>query len=300
MPQTISVRQPLLLLGSCFAEEIGARLRLHQFKALCNPHGILYNPVSIAHSLHEVLFRKEYQQSDVFLQEDLWCSFSHHGQFSHPRQADCLQHINHSIFQAHQHLQSAEWLVVTFGSAFAYTHQGRVVANCHKIPSRQFIKKLLSKEEIVSVWQQQLGLLQQQLPNIKVLFTVSPVRYLRDGLAENNRSKGILIDAVHSLIEQNPFCFYFPSYEIVIDELRDYRFFKEDGLHPNELALNYVWKKWMEACFDEETQQFLREYESLLKNKQHKLLHLHTPSAQAFLTQVAQQEARLKKKYPFF
>jgi hypothetical protein len=297
--EKISIRKPMLLMGSCFAEEIDKKLSERKFDVKINPHGILYNPISISNAITEYIQDKKYNKSDIFFHEELWRSFSHHGKFSNPDKKACLQNINKEIEQAHHQLKKAHWLVVTFGSAFAYTHKNKIVANCHKISANQFNKVLLTKEEIIETWQQQIEVLKQFNPSLKILFTVSPVRYIRDGLIENNRSKGILIDAVHSLIEKNTNCFYFPAYEIVIDELRDYRFFKEDLVHPNELAINYVWKKFASACFDEETIHFISDYEPILKSLQHRNLQGETSASLSFQKHLEEKQNALKEKYPF-
>lgn len=248
LPQQVNIQQAMLLVGSCFAEEIGTKLSERKFNSLINPNGILYNPLSICEAVSDYIADKKCSQTDIFLHDELWRSFSHHGKFADVNANACLQNINHNITEAHQQLKNAKWLVLTFGSAFAYTHNDIVVANCHKLPAAQFKKVLLTKEQIVAEWQKQITALKAFNPALQIMFTVSPVRYVRDGVIENNRSKGILLDAVHTLVKQNTNCFYFPAYEIVIDELRDYRFFKEDLVHPNHVAINYVWQKFVDAA----------------------------------------------------
>jgi hypothetical protein len=299
LPQQVNIQQALLLVGSCFAEEIGAKLSERKFNSVVNPHGILYNPLSICGAVSDYVENKKYSQADIFLHDELWRSFKHHGKFADVNAEACLVNINHNISEAHQQLKNAKWLVLTFGSAFAYTHNDKVVANCHKLPAAQFKKVLLSKEQIVAEWQKQIAALKAFNPQLQIMFTVSPVRYVRDGVIENNRSKGILLDAVHGLVEQNTNCFYYPAYEIVIDELRDYRFFKEDLVHPNYLAINYVWQKFVDAACDDETKNFIADYEPIMRSLQHRDLQQETSASIKFKKALEDKQSALKKKYPF-
>jgi len=295
----INIGQPVLLLGSCFAEEIGTKMQERKFNAQVNPHGILYNPNIICDALSDYIENKIYNHADLFEHKELWQSFNHHGRFSGKDATSCLAAINAEINEAHTLLKKANWLIVTFGSAFAYVHKksNSIVANCHKLPSADFEKVLLHKTQIVSLWDKQITALKKFNPNLNILFTVSPVRYVRDGLIENNRSKGILLDVVHSLMEENKNCFYFPAYEIVIDELRDYRFFKEDLVHPNHLAVNYVWNKFVASFCDDETKSFLAEYEPLLKSLNHRPLQENTEAYKKFKAELEEKISVLQKKY---
>lgn len=295
----LNIKQSLLLMGSCFAEEIGKKLVDRRFDALINPHGILYNPSSISNAITDYIEGKEYTQENLFEHNEVWQSFNHHGRFSATDSGACLKSINSEIKAGHAQLKKANWLIITFGSAFAYVNKktNSIVSNCHKLPSSEFEKVLLNKNQIVAVWNRQLAALKEFNPNLNVLFTVSPVRYVRDGLVENNRSKGILLNGIHTLMEQNKNCSYFPAYEIVIDELRDYRFFKEDMVHPNEQAINYVWEKFTNSNCDEETKQFLAEYEPLLKSLNHRPFQEDTEAHQKFKKQLEEKVKTLEKKY---
>ncbi|HXB40930.1 MAG TPA: GSCFA domain-containing protein [Bacteroidia bacterium] len=294
----VSVKQKILLTGSCFAEEIGHKMSERRFNTLVNPHGILFNPLSLKKALEDYTEGKNYSEKDILKSNELWLSLNHHGRFSNTDSVKCLQSINEEINTAHTHLKKCDWLIVTFGSAFAYKYKstGEVVGNCHKIPSAEFEKILLTKERIVAAWKTQMAALKKFNPTLNILFTVSPVRYIRDGLIENNRSKGILSDAVHTLVEENKNCFYFPAYEIVIDELRDYRFFKEDMIHPNHLAVNYVWEKFVSSFCDEQTKNFLSEYEPLLKSMNHRPLQENTEVYQRFKLELEEKINALLKK----
>ncbi|MGZ3865240.1 MAG: GSCFA domain-containing protein [Bacteroidia bacterium] len=294
-----NIKDSIVLMGSCFAEEMGLKLKERRFNALLNPHGILFNPLSMAEALEDYQTKKQYTQKDIFPANELWHSFKHHGAFSNSDNIKCLQHINMAIDIANVKLKNCKWLILTFGSAHAYRlkEDNTLVANCHKVPSSNFTKILLTKEEIVSTWQKQIDNLKKSNPALNILFTVSPVRYIRDGIIENNRSKAILLDSVHKLAEQNVNCSYFPAYEIVIDELRDYRFFKEDLVHPNELAIKYVWEKFVNACCDNETQNFLKEYEPLLQGMHHRPLQENTEAYKKFKSDLEDKLKAIGKKY---
>lgn len=295
----ISIKDQLLLLGSCFAEEIGDKMMQRRFRVLMNPHGILYNPASLAIALQDYVQNRVYTRADLFQRDGLWHSFHHHGRFSQSRPEKTLESINHAIEKTHLVLKEAQWLVVTFGSAYVYHHKktGQPVGNCHKVPSAEFDKILITIPAITGIWQEQIEALKKFNPHLSILFTISPVRYVRDGLIGNNRSKAILIDAVHRLLETNKNCFYFPAYEIVIDQLRDYRFFKEDLVHPNQLAIDYVWEKFSQNMCDAATQQFLAEYEPLLKGLQHRAFQEETAEHQNFKLHLKEKISALEKKY---
>lgn len=295
----IHIKDAIVLMGSCFAEEIGFKLKERRFNALINPHGILYNPLSLSEAMADYLSAKKYSEKNIFHYNEVWQSFKHHGRFSKTDAGTCIEQINLEINKASHQLKNCRWLIITFGSAFAYRHKktSELAGNCHKIPSAEFEKILLSKEEIIREWKEQMAALKKFNSNLNVVFTVSPVRYVRDGLIENNRSKGILLDAVHSLVNENENCFYFPAYEIVIDELRDYRFYKEDLVHPNHLAVNYVWEKFVATFCDEKTQNFLEEYEPLLKGLQHRPLHEETEAHKKFKMNLAEKIKALDEKY---
>ncbi len=295
----VGLRQPLLLMGSCFTEAVGAKLAERRFDALINPHGILYNPISLSEALTDYRENKKYGPKDIFQFNETWRSYKHHGKFSGTSADACINNINPLIEKAHGQIKKGGWLVITFGSAFIYRHKktDQWVGNCHKIPSAEFDKELLSKEEIAAEWKKQIAALQKLNPALNIIFTVSPVRYVRDGLIENNRSKGILIDAAHTLVEQHDNCFYFPAYELVIDVLRDYRFYTEDMVHPNEAGVNYVWEKFVESFCDDKTKKFIEEYEPLLKGLQHRPFQEDTQAHKKFKADLVEKIKALDEKY---
>ncbi len=267
----INHRHNLLLIGSCFTEQIGSKLANHKFSVLDNPNGILFNPSSIAKSVSSYIDNKQYTESDLFYQNECWNSWEHHSRFSHPDLEKSLNGINESQATAHSFFKKADWLLITLGSAFVYELDNKeVVANCHKVPTDKFSKRLLSADEIFADLQKMIEKAIAFNTALKIIFTISPVRHLRDGFVENNRSKATLIQAVHQLVEKNNNCFYFPAYELIIDDLRDYRFFAEDMVHPNYAATNYVWEKFIATCIDEPSQQLMKEIAVIVAAKNHK------------------------------
>ena len=305
--------QKLLLIGSCFTENIGTRLKHHKFDVLENPNGILFNPISITKSITAYIGNKEYDETDLFYQNECWNSWEHHSRFSHPDKAQCLQGINQSQQRAHAFLENSDWLMITLGSAFAYTlnfpdiipgenssgADGDVVANCHKVPTNKFNKKLLKQDEIIIALQQMLDNLLTFNAAVKVIFTISPVRHLRDGFVENNRSKAALIQAVHSLVDNAENLFYFPAYELVIDDLRDYRFYAEDMVHPNYSATNYVWDKFVAACIDEPSQKLMKEINTINAAKSHKPFNPTSEQHKKFLQLNLERVNELSKQHTY-
>ncbi|MBN8700183.1 MAG: GSCFA domain-containing protein [Chitinophagales bacterium] len=306
--QKISHRHKLLLIGSCFTEQIGTKLAHHKFGTLDNPNGILFNPVSIARSVSSYIQNKQYAKEDLFYQNECWNSWEHHSRFSHPDADTCLQRINASQRKAHVFLKEADWLLITLGSAFVYElpspqEEGlgvrSVVANCHKVPTDKFNKRLLPVEEVVSGLQTMIDELRAFNPGLKIIFTISPVRHLRDGFVENNRSKATLIHAVHQLTATNDHSFYFPAYELIIDDLRDYRFFAEDMVHPNYAATNYVWEKFIAACIDEDSQALMKEIAVIMAARNHKPFNPDSEQHRKFLQANLERLHRLNDQHPY-
>jgi len=256
----------LLLVGSCFTEQIGKKLADHKFAVLENPNGILFNPISIARSVIGYAEEKEIEEEKLFYYNELWASRDHHTRYSHPEKEEALKKINLSQAYAISFIKTADWLLLTLGSAFVYEWKDidykndyeNVAANCHKIPTDKFNRRLLDPQEILLSLQRMTDAVKKINPGIKIIYTVSPVRHLREGFIENNRSKAALIQAVHSLTNDSD-VFYFPAYELVIDDLRDYRFFAEDLAHPNYAATNYVWEKFVAAVVDEQSQGLMKQ-----------------------------------------
>ena len=268
----ISYVDKILFIGSCFTEEIGKMMQDLKFDVLQNPNGILYNPVSIAAALDSYIENKMYNEDDLFFLNELWHSWQHHSVFSGMNKQKVLQDINHSQSEAHQFLKETSWLIITLGTSYNYRLKNSLepVANCHKTPGDFFEKKLLSVEEMISGLADIISKLQSNYPNLKIIFTVSPVRHVRDGVIENNRSKARLIEAIHSIKENYGNVFYFPAYELIIDVLRDYRFYKSDLVHPTDSAIAFVFEKFCDAFLDEDSLKLLGEIKSIIAAINHK------------------------------
>jgi len=296
----INHQHNLLLIGSCFTEQIGTKLANHKFAVLDNPNGILFNPVSITKSISSYIDNKQYTESDLFYQNECWNSWEHHSRFSDPDAGACLKGINGSQNKAHAFLQKADWLLITLGSAFVYELENKeVVANCHKVPTDKFVKRLLAADDIVVDLQNMLTKAVAFNPALKIIFTISPVRHLRDGFVENNRSKAALIQSVHRLVDTNSNCFYFPAYELVIDDLRDHRFFAEDMVHPNYAATNYVWEKFMATCIDEASQQLMKEIAVIVAAKNHKPFNPTSEQHKKFLQTNLEKVKKLQQQFAY-
>ena len=296
----IQHQQRLMLIGSCFTENIGGKLKQYKFDVLENPHGILFNPVSLAQSVHAYVVNKQYSEAELFYQNESWNSWDHHSRFSHPDKEVCLQGINNSQQRAHDFLLMADWLFITVGSAFVYELESKtVVANCHKVPTDKFNKRLLSIYEVSTAFNDMLAALQQVNPNLKIIFTISPVRHLRDGFVENNRSKSTLIQAVHALTDTRDNLFYFPAYELVIDDLRDYRFYAEDMVHPNYAATNYVWEKFISTCIDEGSQKLMKEINVINAARNHKPFNASSEQHKKFLQTNLERINQLNRQYAY-
>ncbi len=290
----------LLLSGSCFAEEIGHRLEQHKFDVLLNPNGILFNPLSIAHSMQQYLDNKHYSADDLFLHEDIWHSWDHHSRFSGTDRDAVLAQINASQAAASERLREADWLVITLGSAHAYylKENNRLVGNCHKVPDAAFTKKLIPADEVISALDNMMHRLFFVNRKVNILFTVSPVRYARDGVVENNLSKAVLLQAVHHLVNKFDRLFYFPAYELVLDDLRDYRFYKEDMVHPNEQAVQYVWEHFLKACVQPASQDVAHQIAEVIRAMGHRPFNRESPGHRQFMAAMEKKVKQLQEKNP--
>ena len=298
----LSHEQKIMLIGSCFTEHLGRKLQEAKFQIDINPFGIQYNPLSISTALLEITEGKVYKDSDLFFYQGLWHSFMHHGDFSAATCDEVLSHINTSLQQAHDVFPELDWLLLTLGTARVYTHQAtnHIVSNCHKLPEKTFTRHLLTPEEIVNVYYPLLTDYFASFPRLKVMFTVSPVRHIRDGMHGNQLSKATLLLAIDRLVQLFPNrVFYFPSYEIVLDELRDYRFYADDLLHPSSFAVEYIWERFASVCFSEETKQVILAVENIRKALAHRPFQPHSEAYQRFLEQIVLKIEQLKGKYPY-
>ena len=243
LPFKVDYSTGIVSLGSCFADEIGARLQEGDFHVEQNSFGALYNPASIAAAVRRLMEDREIGMEDLVDHEGLWHSWHHHGSFSRTTPEETLAVCNDRIHLAHKALKEASLLMVTFGTAWVFEKEGEIVANCHKLPPQMFVRSRMTVEEITALWQPLLQELEAYYPKLNVLFTVSPIRHMADGAHGNQLSKSTLLLAVDQLVDGNRF-FYFPSYEIVLDELRDYRFYDEKMTHPTSVAVDVVWERF--------------------------------------------------------
>lgn len=268
----ISHFDKIVLIGSCFTDNIGSKLDFLKFPVLVNPFGIIYNPESVSILLNFCLNREEFSKEDLFFYRNLYHSYFHHSDFSSENSAVTLEKINSSFEKTYNYLKEAKYLFLTFGSARIFKHikKNITVTNCHKLPQNEFSRSLLSPEIIENSLNQTIKKIQELNPEIQIVYTISPVRHWRDGAFGNNVSKGTLFTAVNNLIENNNQCSYFPSYEIVMDELRDYRFFASDMLHPSDTAVEYIAEKFSDKYFSEDTKIINKKIISLLKQLSHK------------------------------
>ena len=294
--------QRLLIMGSCFAENIGTLLAENKFQVDINPFGILYNPLSISMALREIIRKRLYEESDLFSYREYWHSPMHHGSFSAATPEEVVRNIRVRLEQAHKELKQLDWLMLTFGTAYVYEQKktGKVVANCHKLPEKDFVRRRLETDEITEDYILLLDELISLNPKIKILFTVSPIRHVRDGMHANQLSKSVLLLAIDRLMQRYPQAtFYFPSYEIILDELRDYRFYADDMVHPSSLAVNYLWERFSETFFCPETQALIKECATIRKAIAHKPFHPESEEYKRFLGQIVLKIERLNGKYPY-
>lgn len=296
----LTYNESLLFIGSCFAENMALRMQTHKFNTLLNPHGVVYNPESIATAIRHYLSNKIYTEQDLFFANDCYHSWEHHSRFSTTHVAACVSEINEQIAHAHAALKNAGWLFITFGSAFVYRHKqtGICVSNCHKQPQQEFIKELLTVEGMVRTYKELITELQKFNHQLKIVFTVSPVRYIRDGIVENTVSKARLIEVVHQLRDDKKIM-YFPAYELIIDDLRDYRFYKEDLVHPTDQAIDYVFEKLRVSLFDETTTVLFEKINDVVKAKAHRVFQEDTEAHQKFRSTYFNRCKQLQQQYPF-
>ena len=299
----ISYDSRLMLIGSCFTESMGEFLVASKFRTDVNPFGNLYNPMSIADSVRSLLYPRDFTERDLFLQDGVYHSFAHHSRFSSPDKEVCLQWINERVRRSSDFIREADYLVLTFGTSFVYRlkSNGRIVANCHKLPESYFTRSRLSVREMAEMWQRLLLTIWEHLPDIKLIFTVSPIRHLRDGAHENQVSKSaliVLIDHLQSLYPER--IAYFPAYELMMDELRDYRFYADDMVHPSAMAVNYIRERFRDTYMDRETIAVMEEVEQVAKALQHKPFNPESVNYKRFLMQTLLKIERLKEKFPYF
>lgn len=279
-PDQISHSDQIILLGSCFADSIGDKLISNKFQALSNPFGTIYSPQAIFKILSGNI-----DSNSITENQGVWYHWDTHGAVSALSQEELKSTVTGTQQALQENLKKTKWLIITFGSAYAYrlVFGGQLVANCHKAPSSQFDKELLTSKAIQEEFENMYHLIKKLNPDLRVILTVSPVRHVKDGLAENNRSKGRLLEATHSIVEKFDSCSYFPAYEIQLDELRDYRFYAKDKLHPSQEAIDYIWAKFSKTYFDNHTTSFLEKWANISSAIAHRPFHPETNQHQTFL-----------------
>ena len=300
-PFSLDHHSPVLMMGSCFTENIGRLLERYLFPVCINPFGVTYNPLSVKRGLEALMHKEAYAAEDLDHFNDLWFSFDHYTGFSAPDQEATLQNINRSFEEAKEALKQADTLILTWGTSWVYRYKltGKVVCNCHKIPANQFTRTRLTTREIIAAYETLLPELFEFNPKLKIIHTVSPVRHWKDGAHGNQLSKAALLLAGEELAKQFPQqFFYFPSYEIVMDELRDYRFYTEDLLHTSDQATRYIWDKFQSVLIDESAKEIISDLEPLMKMLEHRPLNDEGEAALKLTTRIQEKREILKLKYP--
>ena len=297
----ITHQDPILSMGSCFAENIAAQLLRRKFQVCSNPFGILYHPLSITKGIQILLQQKKYDESDLFSHNERWHSFDHHSDFSSSTKEETLEKINQQIKIGFHTITTAKVIILTLGTAFLY-HQkseNRAVVNCHKLPNYLFEKQLITQNHITTALQSMIENIQQVNSEIQFIFTISPIRHIKDGLIENQKSKATLLLAIHEIIEKYSNTYYFPSYEIALDELRDYRFYTSDMIHLNDTAINYIWNKFSDTFFKKETQQLNERFRKLYLAHQHRPFNAQSKQHQVFLKKQLAIVKQYQKEYSY-
>lgn len=307
--EQLQLTHRISLMGSCFTEHMANRLRNYRFRVLENPHGILFNPLSIGIALQAYLNETNYKHEDLFEYNGLWQSWHHHGRFAATTPDMALNLMNTERQMATDFIKKTDWLIVTLGSSFIYElkessdlNLGKAlcpVANCHKVPAQHFQHRLMEENEVRQAIKSIIQVARQINPGLKIIFTISPVRHHREGLVENNRSKGRLHSALASYINPEEYVFYFPAYELVIDDLRDYRFYAEDLVHPNYFATRYVWEKFANACIDGESLVTMERIRKIQEAMQHRPRQPQSEQHRIFIQNMLKETRQLKSELPY-
>ncbi len=297
----IDYHSKLFLLGSCFSENIGNKLSYYKFQSSQNPFGILFHPIAIESLILNAINEKKYTEEDIFNFNERWHCFETHSNLSSVDKDEFLNTLNISIKDTFQQLQKASHIIITLGTAWVYRYISSdvVVANCHKVPQKQFLKEILTVNEVSESLASICSLIRSVNKEVSILFTVSPVRHLKDGFIENKRSKSHLLSAIHEVVDPRKNIYYFPSYEIMMDELRDYRFYKEDMIHPSQTAIDYIWNKFVDTWFPEQSLFTMKKVEEIQKGVAHRPFNPNSEAHQTFLKRLIQKKEILLKEFPF-
>ncbi len=290
----------VFLLGSCFSENIGTRLRYYQFRNTVNPFGILFQPTAIAGLMERVVGQRGFTSDDLVYNQGLWQCLELHSQLSDPIMEHAVERANQALEQTAVGLRTATHVIITLGTGYVYRHAetGSLVANCHRLPKATFEKELLSIKAVEEALETISTGVASLNPRAQILFTISPVRHLRDGFVENQRGKAHLIAAVHSWLDGSQ-CHYFPAYEIMMDELRDYRYYDRDMVHPNSLAVDYIWERFCTVWVHKAARSVMNEVEAVQKGMAHKPFREDSREHNEFRLALELRAKSLKAKYPF-
>ncbi|WP_166920061.1 GSCFA domain-containing protein [Flavobacterium poyangense] len=299
----IDYNSKIISLGSCFAVNMAEKLDYFKFDNSCNPFGIIFNPVSIERLLKRVAEQELFSEKDIFFHNERWHCFEIHSDLSASNKEQLLENLNQMLQSTKQRLTESTHIIITYGTSWVYRYNesSEIVANCHKVPQKQFSKELLSVEVMQQSIQNTIDLILTLNPNVKFIFTISPVRHIKDGFAENQLSKSHLFTALYKKLQTASYKLqsdYFPSYEIMMDELRDYRFYNEDMLHPNQVAIDYIWKRFSENFITENSLPIMKEVSEIQKGLTHRSFNPESEQHQAFLLKLRQKIAGLEEKVP--
>lgn len=302
-PFTLACSDRLLLLGSCFAEHIGLKLHRYKFRSDTNPFGTLYNPCSIASAVRILKSDKLYTPADLFRYNGQYHSFDHHSRFSSFSEQGCLDAINGRLAESRENLPDTRVTIITLGTAFVYRlkESGRIAANCHKLPEKQFDRYRMEVAEITEVLRAACCELWEIQPGMRFIFTVSPIRHWRDGAHGNQLSKAALLLAVDALVKEYPASVtYFPAYELMMDELRDYRFYADDMVHPSALAITYIWERFVSGYVAPSSLEAMKEWDKIARALEHRPFDERGEAYQKFIVQTLLKMERITQKFPSF
>ncbi len=293
----IDYQSKIGLIGSCFVENIGAKLSYYKLANWINPYGILFNPLAIEKALSDIYQKRVYKPSDLVFENERWHSLHHHSDFSNADATQVLTDINKHIEEAFQELQTSSHLVLTLGTAWVYHYIERdeAVANCHKIPQKNFVKRILSVDEITKSLTNIIKLVKKINPNVQIILTLSPVRHLKDGMLTNSQSKAQLLASVYQVLSDE--VLYFPSYELQLDDLRDYRFYSDDMMHPNKTAIDYIWEVFKKVWINPDSYPVMEKVEKVQKAMQHKAFNPNSMQHKHFVESIVTQKEALYKSH---
>lgn len=291
----------IFLVGSCFVENIGEKLDYYKFPNLRNPFGILYHPKGIEKFLLNAVNHHQYSSADIFFHKERWHCFDAHSKLSTTSQDSLVHQLNEGLNITREYLKQATHIIITLGTSWIYTRleSGETVANCHKLPQKNFSKHITQVEEINKHLKLIIAAIRSINRDVEIIFTISPVRHFKDGVVQNQQSKAHLIAAVHGIINSYSNISYFPAYEIVMDELRDYRFYAQDMLHPSPTAVGYIWERFLDAWGSKNALEILREIESIQRGLAHRSFNPESNAHQKFVFDLDKKIAALQKSYPF-